>query len=99
MIDARQANPIDTSSPDAVISPLWQATQLSADWKMASLAAGPACPGGSAARGAAADQSDASQTTSAVAIAMPERDLAPAVEDAAIEPVPEQVGEKRIAAL
>jgi hypothetical protein len=31
IIDARQANPIDTSSPDALISPLWQATQLSAD--------------------------------------------------------------------
>jgi hypothetical protein len=32
IIDARHDAPIETSSPDGVIKPLWQATQLSAVW-------------------------------------------------------------------
>ena len=41
MIVARQSKPIETSSPAAVVSPLWHAMQRSDVWNEATVACGP----------------------------------------------------------
>ena len=80
IIDARHATPIDTSSPDGVVRPLWQAMQLSEVWNATRCrrraAVGASCGGAAAPderqrRGSHADSASPTSDVAAVIASRP----------------------------